>query len=85
MIMTTPVTVLKPDIRCQVTNYSVISLVSRFRLFEKCPKAKPMFGYDLLADVDEEFMSDPKFVAHSVQLIGTLIPVSNLCERTLIN
>jgi len=29
-----------------------------------------MFGYDIEADVDDEFMADPKFIAHSVQLIG---------------
>ena len=29
-----------------------------------------MFGYDLEADVDDEFLSDPKFIAHSVKLIG---------------
>ncbi|KAL7570845.1 hypothetical protein ACA910_018912 [Epithemia clementina (nom. ined.)] len=37
-------------------------------LFEKCPKAKPMFGYDLYAEVDD-LTSDPKFIAHSKQLI----------------
>lgn len=39
-------------------------------LFEKCGKAKPMFGYDLEADVDDEFLADPRFVAHAVKLIG---------------
>ena len=36
-------------------------------LFNKCPKAKPMFGYDLYAEVDD-LTSDPKFIAHSKQL-----------------
>ena len=39
-------------------------------LFEKCPKAKPMFGYDLYAEVDDEFRADSKFQAHAVQLIS---------------
>jgi hemoglobin-like flavoprotein len=40
-------------------------------LFEKCPKAKPMFGYDIEAEVvDPAFLKDKKFVAHSIQLIG---------------
>jgi hypothetical protein len=30
----------------------------------------PMFGYDIETDVEGEFLADPKFVAHSVQLIG---------------
>ena len=29
-----------------------------------------MFGYDIESEVNEEFMSDPKFIAHSIQLIG---------------
>lgn len=28
-----------------------------------------MFGYDIEADVEGEFLEDPKFIAHSVQLI----------------
>ena len=29
-----------------------------------------MFGYDIESGIDGEFTSDPKFVAHSTQLIG---------------
>ena len=29
-----------------------------------------MFGYDIESEIDGEFTSDPKFVAHSTQLIG---------------
>jgi len=47
-------------------------------LFEKCAKAKPMFGYDLEADVDDEFLADPRFVAHSVKLIGMFDTALNM-------
>ena len=49
---------------------SEIHLTSLCSLFEKCPKALPMFGYDIESEINEELMSDPKFVAHSIQLIG---------------
>ena len=37
-----------------------------------------MFGYDLEADVDDEFLSDPKFIAHSVKLIGMFDTALNM-------
>lgn len=29
-----------------------------------------MFGYDIEAEIDEEFFADPRFVAHAVKLIA---------------
>lgn len=37
-----------------------------------------MFGYDLEADVDDEFVADPKFVAHSIKLIGMFDTAINM-------
>jgi hemoglobin-like flavoprotein len=37
-----------------------------------------MFGYDLETDVDGEFLEDPKFIAHSVQLIGMFDTALNM-------
>jgi len=39
-----------------------------------------MFGYDIEADLDDEFVADPKFVAHSVQLIGMFDTALNMIE-----
>ena len=59
-------------------------------LYEKCPKAKPMFGYDLFADVDDAMLADPKFIAHSMKLVsmfdtafGMIGPEGSLLEEKI--
>lgn len=37
-----------------------------------------MFGFDLESDVDDEFLNDPKFVAHSAKLIGMFDTALNM-------
>ena len=70
--------------------YSDTAILSSRSLFEKCPKAKPMFGYDLYADVDDVLLEDPKFIAHSMKLISMfdaafamLGPDGNLLEEEI--
>jgi len=37
-----------------------------------------MFGYDIESEINDEFMSDPKFVSHSIQLIGMFDQTLNM-------